>query len=121
MSKLGFDRVFSGLSHDGLLDQQWTEVHVAAEARALYKSQAALWSLVDILQDLYWTGVERELAAAIIAFDDIQTIHPEETAEEKREVANMEGLLLDTEKDQIINEWLNIWCTFKSSHKMILF
>lgn len=109
MASINFDDVVSPLSHEDNLDRNWTEVPVAREHRATHGSFAPVISLVDKLQDLYWTGVKQEVAALILAFDEIQTLHPEETEEERQELAEAEGLLLDPEKDQIIKQWLKLW------------
>jgi hypothetical protein len=116
MSKQTFDKVLSALSHDDLLDKKWTEVPPTADQRERYgSSQAPVGSLVDTLQELYWNGVQREVASVILAFDEIQSLHPEETEEEEREREEATGLLLDEEKDQVINEWLRIWSMYRAS------
>jgi hypothetical protein len=109
MSIKEIDDVFEGLSHDDLLDRGWTEVPITQEIRARYGSKSDIISLAESLQDLYWKGAEQELANAILAFDEIQSVHPEETEEEKRETEEGTGLMLDAEKDKIINEWLKNW------------
>lgn len=109
MASINFDDVVSPLSRADNLDRNWTEVPVTRECHATHGSSAPVISLVDTLQELYWTGVKQEVAALILAFEEIQTLHPEETEEEKQELAEAQGLLLDPEKDQIIKQWLNIW------------
>lgn len=81
---------------------------ITEEIRARY-SKPNIISLAKSLQDLYWKGAEREIANVILAFEEIQSVHPEETEEEKRETEEGTGLTLDAEKDKIINEWLKNW------------
>jgi hypothetical protein len=116
MEKQNFEELLSGLSHDDLLDRKWVEMPTTADQREKYgSSQAPIGSLVDTLQELYWSGVQREVASVILAFDEIQSLHPEETEEEQREREEATGLLLDKEKDQVINEWLRIWSMHRAS------
>jgi hypothetical protein len=116
MVKQNVDDLLSAVSHDDLLDRKWTEVPPTADQRKKYgSSQASVGSLVDTLQELYWSGVQRDVASVILAFDEIQSLHPEATEEEEREREEATGLLLDKEKDQVINEWLRIWSMYKTS------
>ncbi|KAL2063125.1 hypothetical protein VTL71DRAFT_6197 [Oculimacula yallundae] len=108
MSSKDFDGVFEGLSHDELFDRGWTEVPISQETRAKY-AKPDIINLAEQLQELYWKGAEREIANAILAFDEIQSVHPEETEEEKEQTEQYSGLMLDGEKDKVINEWLKIW------------
>ncbi|KAK2597335.1 hypothetical protein QQS21_006031 [Conoideocrella luteorostrata] len=109
MTSLNFDDLVSPLSHEDQLDRNWAEVPVPAAKRAEQGSYAPVGSLLDTLEDLYWVGVRQEVAALIVAFDEIQSIHPEATEEEKQARQEADGLLLDNEKDQIINDLLRIW------------
>jgi hypothetical protein len=79
-------------------------VPLTQEIRARYGLKSDIISLAESLQNLYWEGAERKLANTILAFDEIQSVHPEETEEEEQETEEGTGLIWDTKKDKIINE-----------------
>lgn len=71
MSQGYVDEVFSGLSHDAHIDTGWTEVKTASG------SKADVDVILESLHDLYWKGVQKEIAGAIVALADFDQYHPD--------------------------------------------
>ena len=95
MNQDAFDSVLSALSRDSTLDRGWTEVKVSHETKEQYRSQATLVTFWEALKDLYWTGVGRDIAAAILSFAEIEDHHPEAlpNLEPYEDSSNLAGLI----------------------------
>jgi hypothetical protein len=70
MSSSAFDDVLSGFSRDVNLDKGWLEIKTDSG------SKADLDTTLKSLDELYFAGLRRDIAGAIIALADIEMHHP---------------------------------------------
>ncbi|KAH0558668.1 hypothetical protein GP486_004681 [Trichoglossum hirsutum] len=119
MSTYNFDSVLSALSRDGSLDEGWREVKVSEESRARYRSQAELVTIWDTLKDLYWSGVERDIATAILALADTEQLQPDALPVEDKDTSDTD--LIDPFPDEVtaktredVEKGVGQWFRFKS-------